>query len=474
MQTYDLLIKNGYILDPGSELEGHYDVAIVQGKIEKIADNIDGSAAAEVIDAENYCVLPGIIDLHTHMSEENGGRYAHRMLAEAGVTTTLDMAGPIESSMEMAAKYGAGINMACLHLVRSNVTIAGADPSKPAILDFLDKALKAGAIGCKILGGHYPLTPEASARIIDAANERQAYVAFHAGSQKTGSNIDGLLEAVELAAGKALHIAHINSYCRGQIRNARDEADQALRALSDHPNITSESYISPFNGTSGKCSDGIPESNVTKTCLKAGGYEASEQGMQAAILGGWAHVSIPDGGRIVLKVGEAACEYWRAKSTDAGVSFPINPFEPRARIAAEKRQDGSFVVDCLSTDGGGIPRNAIIDMGLSLVRLKAITLRDFAVKTSLNPAGILGLKRKGHFGLGMDADITVIDLAAQQAVMSFVQGRPVMYKGLVVGRGTNFITTAAGEASVRNAGLNPLVVNVAESNFYAKLKKCAK
>lgn len=471
MSSYDLLIKNGYVVDPGSNLEGCYDVAIVNGKIEKIAANMDSTKAEEIVDAEGNCVIPGIIDLHTHMSGDFGGRYAHRMAAEVGVTTVLDMAGPIESSVEMAAKYGTGINVACIHMVRSNETIQGEDPSNAAIRNFLDKALESGAIGCKILGGHYPLTPEASARIIDMANERQVYVAFHVGTKNTGSNIDGFLEAIDLAKGKALHIAHINSYCRGQIRNAREEAEDAIKALIANPNITSESYISPFNGTSGKCSKGVPESNVTKTCLMVGGFDPTEAGMAKSILNGWTHVNVPEGGRIVLKVGDGALAYWQANNTDAAVSYPINPFEPRVRLATAKRPDGSFVVDAISTDGGGIPRNVIIDLGLSLVKLNGLSLREFASKTSLSPARILGLTTKGHFAVGMDADITIMNPETQHAVMSFVVGKPVLHKGLVVGKGTNFITTAAGEAAIRKVGLKPIVINLAKSAFYTKLRK---
>jgi len=193
--------------------------------------------------------------------------------------------------------------------------------------------------------------------------------------------------------------------------------------------------------------------------------------MAKSILKGWTHVNIPEGGRVVLKIGEEALAYWQSNDTDTNVSFPINPFEPRIRIATAKRPDGGFVVDAISTDGGGIPRNVIIDMGLSLVKLNGLSLREFATKTSLNPARILGLTTKGHFALGMDADITIMNLDTQRAMMSFVFGKPVMYKGLVVGKGTNFITTASGETAIRKAGLNPIVVNLAESAFYTKLRK---
>ena len=46
-------------------------------------------------------------------------------------------------------------------------------------------------------------------------------------------------------------------------------------------------------------------------------------------------------------------------------------------LATEKRPDGSFVVDCISTDGGGIPRNVIIAKGLSLVKLGGLNMAEF-------------------------------------------------------------------------------------------------
>ena len=63
------------------------------------------------------------------------------------------------------------------------------------------------SLGDQTLGGHYPLTSEATARAIEVANQKKAYVAFHAGSLAKGSNIEGFLEAVELANGNCLHMA---------------------------------------------------------------------------------------------------------------------------------------------------------------------------------------------------------------------------------------------------------------------------
>ena len=465
---YDALLKNGMVVDPTTKREGIMDVAVAGGKIADIAPGIDPTLAEALFDVGGYHVVPGIIDLHMHASAWLGGRWAHKMMAEVGVTTALDMSGPVDNVMDIAREHGVGLNIACIQYVRPGHTVRDTNPARGELQAVLGTALRKGAIGLKLLGGHYPLTPEATARAIEVANQNRAYIAFHAGTLEKASNIEGFLQAAELAAGHAIHMAHINSYCRGAIRPYMQETEEALAALERHPNLRSESYLSPLNGTSAKCAAGVPESRVTQHCLKTGGFAPTEAGLEEAILAGWAQINVEAGGRVVLGMGKAAVEYWRGRGTDTTVSFNVNPPEPRLRLVTAKRPSGEFVVDCISTDGGGIPRNMIVDMGLSLVRLQALSLAEFVRKTSTNPARILGLKNKGHFGADADADITVLDLARQKAVLGMANGQLVMYQGHVCGHGGRFITTAAGASAVRDKGLRPIVVDLAGSAFYRR------
>ena len=67
-ETIDLLITGGRVFDPGQNLDTVTDVAVSDGLIAQIDPGIDPRRAANVIDASGALVLPGLIDLHTHVA----------------------------------------------------------------------------------------------------------------------------------------------------------------------------------------------------------------------------------------------------------------------------------------------------------------------------------------------------------------------------------------------------------------------
>lgn len=84
---YDLVIKNGKVID-GTGSPGFYsDIAIKDGKIVKIAKRID--SGVRVVDAKNLVVTPGFIDSHSH-ADTNILEYPDQIeKAEQGITVSI-------------------------------------------------------------------------------------------------------------------------------------------------------------------------------------------------------------------------------------------------------------------------------------------------------------------------------------------------------------------------------------------------
>jgi len=66
-QQYDLLIRNGRVIDPKNNIDSKMDLAVKDGKIAKVANSIPVAQAVKVIDASGLIVVPGLIDIHTHV-----------------------------------------------------------------------------------------------------------------------------------------------------------------------------------------------------------------------------------------------------------------------------------------------------------------------------------------------------------------------------------------------------------------------
>ena len=89
---YDLLLKGGRVLDPGSGRDGHFDVAFRDGVVAALAEGIPAERARATQDATGRIVTPGLIDLHTHVywGGVSLGIDAEEYARSAGVTTLVD------------------------------------------------------------------------------------------------------------------------------------------------------------------------------------------------------------------------------------------------------------------------------------------------------------------------------------------------------------------------------------------------
>jgi hypothetical protein len=472
MPRYDLIMHGGTVLDPANGFEDVSDVGIVDGRIDRVEPELDQADADDVIDVAGKWVMPGQIDTHAHvagLARNWDPALGHAMLARAGTTTVLDMGGTGPGLIDGIQRKGAGLNVAGLFAMIPGRSIPEGEPKRAELADIVSNALRQGCIGIKMLGGYYPFAPGTTADIIAACNDQTAYVAYHVGSRESGSHLGGLREVPDIVGKGRLHVCHVNSYCRGVIDDPNAECDEALAILeSKHGQLSSEAYHAVPNGTNGRCdSDGNVLADVPRNCLRLRGYPTTREGVRQAILDGYASVVAQRGGRVMYVKGQDALKLFEDADTNVGMSYPVNLPTSAFRLATAKDDSGEFMVDAVSTDGGSHPRNVAVQSTMALVQFGALTPLEMATKLSWMPARMLGLGNKGHFSTGADADITVLDPAANQPVMSLVAGKLIMLDGRSIGSGGTLLVTRDGEQAAKDSGLPYQVLDLAQSKLYA-------
>ena len=99
-QQYDLLLQGGHVIDPRNQIDdGPRDVAIAGGKIAAVAEKLDPEQALKVVNAAGLYVIPGLVDIHTHVYTGTGERgsyagdnsvYPDGFTFRTAVTTVVD------------------------------------------------------------------------------------------------------------------------------------------------------------------------------------------------------------------------------------------------------------------------------------------------------------------------------------------------------------------------------------------------
>ena len=382
-----ILIKNGRVIDPSSKTNKVLDIYIEGGKFSKIGKNLK-SDGAKILDAKGKIVLPGLVDMHTHLREP--GRENVETIASGSI----------------AAVHGGFTSICCM----PNTTPAIDDAST---LNFvLEKAKKAH---CNV----YPIAAITKGRKGATFSEMAELASMGAiGFSDDGNGVrDSLLMRRAMEYSLMLDVAII-SHCE----------DESL-SLGGSMN---ESYTSTVLGLLG-----IPKESEE--------IMVARDLLLAELTGARLHICHVSTKRSVELIREAkkrgvkvTCEVTPHHFTlteEAVRTFDTNtkvnpPLRTKEDIKAIEKglKDGTIDVIAsdhaphLSTEKEFEYENAPFGMlGLQttlplimkqLVDRKILTLSEAVEKLTSNPAKILNLK-KGKIKVGEDADLTIINTKKQ-------------------------------------------------------------
>jgi N-acyl-D-aspartate/D-glutamate deacylase len=430
-QTYDLVIRNGRVLDPASGLDLRRTIAVNAGKIAAISElPLNGRV---VIDATGLVVAPGFIDLHSHgQTPEN-----YRFKARDGVTTALEMeVGVNPVAPWYAAREGKSLvnfgatsghlpaRMAVMHdtgtfLPRdAAVTGIALNEQKREILALVRKGLDEGALGVGLGIAYIPTAtrPEILDLFRVAADYRvPVFVHMRDAGPVEPGVIGALQEMLADAAvtGAPLHVVHIPSMAFRQTPLCLDMMAGARKRGLD---VTTEAYS----------------------------YTAGMTRLETAIFDtGWQErlgIGFHDLQWVATGERLTAETFARYRKQGGDVILHHIP-EEIVRLAMA---DPTVMVasDGWIDNGKGHPRGAgcfARVLGRYVREEKALDLMTAIRKMSLLPAERLRLQNKGRIKVGADADIvafnpaTVTDRATYENPAQYSDGIPyVVVNGVLV------------------------------------------
>jgi dihydroorotase len=137
--SFDLVLKNARVLDPGRGLDLRGDIAFAGGRVGAIGA---GLAGMEERDVGGALVVPGLIDLHTHVYRDATPLSvdADLLLRRSGTTTSVDAgsagAGNIRGLFSLVAPRTTARILAFVNIGHAGILAAGTACAMPEAEDF--------------------------------------------------------------------------------------------------------------------------------------------------------------------------------------------------------------------------------------------------------------------------------------------------------------------------------------------------
>ncbi|MHB0868924.1 MAG: amidohydrolase family protein, partial [Chloroflexota bacterium] len=88
----DLVLRGGTVIDPGQGIDGPFDVVVEGERVGAVVPEAMSLDATRVIDVRGKYVVPGLVDLHTHIfwGVHGLGLDVDSSVLVRGVTTAVD------------------------------------------------------------------------------------------------------------------------------------------------------------------------------------------------------------------------------------------------------------------------------------------------------------------------------------------------------------------------------------------------
>ncbi|HEX5025645.1 MAG TPA: D-aminoacylase [Agriterribacter sp.] len=270
--VYDILVRNGKIIDGTGNGWYYGNVAVKDGKIVDVGRTVD-AAAATVIDAKGLIIAPGFIDVHTHIEGDEEKDPTAASFIYDGVTTVI--AGNCGASNTDIGKYLTWLDS--LHLSINVATLIGHNDVRKAVMGranrsaspkemqqmeaLVDRAMQDGAVGMSTgliyIPGTYAQTPE----IIELAKVVSKYKGVYATHMRDeGDSVaKAINEAITIGreANVPVEISHFKVSGQQNWGRSKETLQMVETARRQGVDVTIDQY--PYTASSTSISTLLPD-----------------------------------------------------------------------------------------------------------------------------------------------------------------------------------------------------------------------
>lgn len=363
MNTYDVLIRNGRVIDPANGIDDNLDVAIKGGRIAAVGDGLEGDAT-EVFDAAGKIVTPGLVDIHIHGYDKVvplAVDVDHYCLGR-GVTTAVDAGSAGSDTFPGFRAFSV-------------------DRFKTRLLGFLN--ISRLGLACSGLGGDNEIPGELD--MLKFVN--------------TKTCIDVIEANRDILVGVKIRLS---DSCANDGANEPESFERAVAAARevDLPLMTHHSFSTvPLEDCPGR----MRNSDIYTHCY---------HGFPSTIIN-------PDSRAIEESVRRA-----RDNGVRFDIGFGQGSFN---WTVAEIAADAGFLPDTISTDlHAGTCEGPAYDMPSVMTRLLRVGmgLPEIIQRSTIEPARAINWEdRIGTLGVGREADVTVLNVDQVDLELEDCQGQ---------------------------------------------------
>ena len=379
----DILLRGGRVIDPARNFDASADVLLQAGKVARVEAGISAPAGTKVIDVKGWWVVPGLIDMHTHLREP-GQEYKENI-----ETGTAAAAGGFTAVAAMPNTVPPNDNRAVTELMIRRAREVGAVHLYP--------------IGCITQG-------QQGETLAEMGEMQEAGIVAVSDDGKSVMNSEVMRRALEYARGLGLLvIQHAEDTALAANGPAHEGAASTRIGLRSQPAAAESAMVArdlELVALTGARYH-VAHASCAETVRLV--REAKRRGLPVTAEVTPHHLTLTD---------EACADYDTAKRVNP-------PLRSQADVEAVRAGLADGTIDAVATDhaphspvekevefeqaaSGMIGLETALALCLELVHANVLTPAALITRMSVAPAKILGIPG-GTLAPGSVADVTVID-----------------------------------------------------------------